>query len=151
MKKESLQALRTLEVAAFTIIGLNFLTVVLHSIAHEILGVKATPAQLAFIIPVIIIAPVAAGFMLPKFKKVGAVLLMLSMLGSFFFGLYYHFIANTIDHIGHVAHMEPAFWAATFIVTGYLLLLAEVLGVIVGFLLLNQSQSFKNYEARTNF
>jgi hypothetical protein len=147
MKKESLQ---TLELMAFATIGFNFLTVVLHSVAHEVLNVKASPAQLAFIIPVIIIAPVAVGFMLPKYKKAGALLLMLSMLGSFLFSLYYHFIANTIDHVGHVANMVPAFWAATFNVTAYLLLLVEIAGTIIGFLLVKQSPSFNNYAARTS-
>lgn len=148
MKKESLQAL---ELTAFAAIGFNFLTVVLHSVAHEILGVKVTPAQLAFIIPVIIIAPLTAGIILPKYKKVGAALLMLSMLGSFLFGLYYHFIANTIDHVGHVANMEPAYWAVMFNVTAYLLLLAEFPGSVIGLLLVKKSQSFENHAARTSF
>jgi hypothetical protein len=148
MKKDSF---KPLELTAFATIGFNFLVVVLHSVAHEVLGVKANAAQLAFIIPVIIIAPLVAGFVLPKFKKAGAILLMLSMFGSFSFGLYYHFIANTIDHVAYVAHLKPAFWAMTFEVTAYLLLLAEVPGAIAGLLILNQSPNFKNYAARTDF
>lgn len=148
MKKDSF---KPLELTAFVSVGFNFLVVVLHSVAHEVLGVKANAAQLAFIIPVIIIAPLVAGFVLPKFKKAGAILLMLSMLGSFFFGLYYHFIANTIDHVAYVAHLKPAFWAMTFGVTAYLLLLAGVPGAIAGLLILNQSPNFKNYAARTDF
>jgi hypothetical protein len=148
MKKESF---KPLELTAFVSVGFNFLVVVLHSAAHQVLGIKANAAQLTFIIPVIIIMPLVAGFMLPKFKKAGALLLALSMLGSFLFGLYYHFIAGTIDHVEHVAHLEPAFWARTFEVTAYLLLVAEGAGAIIGFLLLNQSPNFKNYAARTDF
>lgn len=124
----------------------------MHSIAHEILSVKATPAQLAFIIPVIIFAPVIAGFMLPKFGKAGALLLSLSMVGSFVFGLYYHFVADTSDHVAHVARLQPAFWSATFRITAYLLLVSEALGAAVGGLsLAGRSQSYKHYAARTDF
>ena len=39
---------RTLKAIALMLIGLHFAIVVLHSMAHQILPVKATPAQLAF-------------------------------------------------------------------------------------------------------
>ena len=143
---------RTLKLITLGLIVFHFLTVVLHSIAHEVLSVKATPAQLAFIIPVIIIAPVVAGFLLPKSNKAGTCLLLVSMLGSFAFGLYYHFIADTIDHVAHVARMQPAFWSMMFQITAYLLLVSEILGAAVaGLSLISQPQSFKNYVARTDF
>ena len=122
---------RALKRMALWLVGLHFVIVVMHSIAHEVLKVKATPAQLAFIIPVIIVAPVVAGFMLLKFKRAGAVLLLASMLGSFLFGLYYHFIADTIDHVAHVARLQPALWSAVFQLTAYLLLVSEGLGTVV--------------------
>lgn len=143
---------RTLKLAALWIVGFHSLTVVLHSIAHEVLSVKATPAQLAFIIPVIIIAPVVAGFMLPKVMKPGAVVLLVSMLGSFAFGLYYHFVADTIDHVTHVARMRPEFWSLMFRVTAYLLLVSEFTGAaIAGLSLVGRSHSFKHHAARTDF
>jgi hypothetical protein len=134
-----------LKSTALGLVGFHFLIVVLHSIAHEVLPVKATPAQLAFIIPVIVCAPVIAGFMLPKFRKAGTVLLLVSMFGSFVFGLYYHFIADTIDHVAHVARLQPAFWSAMFQITAYLLLISEALGAAVaGLSLVCRSQSFKH-------
>lgn len=137
---------------ALWIIAFHFLMVVLHSIAHEVLSVKATAAQLAFIIPVIIFAPVISGFLLPKREKAGAWLMTISMMGSFFFGLYYHFIAKTIDHVGHVASLQPAFWVTMFIVTAILLAVSEFFGAIAGFLILQKQPQFsKNYAARTNF
>ena len=141
-----------LRLTALVLVGFHFLTVVLHSIAHEVLSVKASTAQLAFIIPVIIFAPVVAGFMLPKFGKAGAALLLVSMLGSFAFGLYYHFVADTIDHVGHVARLRPEFWSATFQVTAYLLAVSEAAGAAVaGALLAGRPQPFKHYAARTDF
>lgn len=143
---------RALRLTAVVVITFHFLMVVLHSVAHEILSVKATPAQLAFIIPVIIFAPVIAGFTLPKFNKFGTVLLVASMLGSFVFGVYYHFIANTIDHVSHVAHLRPAFWSQMFQATTYLLAVSEIFGAAIGGLsLLGQMPSLKNYAARTDF
>ena len=110
----------------------HFVIVVLHSIAHQILPVPATPAQLAFIVPVIIVAPIVAGFMLLKFERAGMVLLAASMLGSFVFGIYYHFIANTIDHVAHVAQMQPVLWSQMFQATSYLLAISEALGAAIG-------------------
>ena len=123
---------RTWKRIALVIVALHFLVVVLHSVAHEVLAVKASPAQLAFIFPVIIIAPVVAGLMLLKFEKAGMVLLSVSMIGSFVFGVYYHFMADTIDHVAHVARLEPHFWSQMFLTTSYLLAISEMLGAAVG-------------------
>ena len=127
---------RTLRVTALALIAIHFAVVVMHSAAHQILPVEATLAQLAFIVPVIIVAPVVAGFILSKFSKAGTVLLTLSMFGSFVFGVYYHFIADTIDHVAHVAHMQPAFWSQMFRLTSYLLAITQFLGSAVGVMLL---------------
>jgi hypothetical protein len=58
------------------------------------------------------------------------------MLGSFVFGLYYHFVADTIDHVAHVARLQPAFWSAMFQVTAHLLAVSEVVGAALAGLLL---------------
>lgn len=143
---------RTLKLTALGLVGFHLLTVVLHSVAHEVLNVKASAAQLAFIIPAIFVAPVVSGFMIPRFGKAGAALLLASMLGSFAFGLYYHFVADTIDHVAHVARLRPEFWSATFQVTAYLLALSEAAGALVaGMSLAGRPQTFKDYAARTDF
>ena len=126
----------TLKRIALAVVAIHFLVVVLHSIAHQLLSVNASPAQLAFIVPVIIVAPVVAGVMLPKFERFAIVLLTASMIGSFVFGVYYHLIADTIDHVAHVAQLEPRFWSQMFVATSYLLAISELLGAIVGVLLL---------------
>jgi hypothetical protein len=123
---------RTLKLTALAVVAFHFVIVVLHSIAHQILPVQATPAQLAFIVPVIIVAPIVAAFMLLKFETAGMLLLAASMLGSFVFGLYYHFIADTIDHVAHVAQMQPVFWSQMFQATSYLLAISEAAGAAIG-------------------
>jgi hypothetical protein len=126
------QSTRILKQTALGIIVLHLAAVVLHAVAHDVLPVKATTAQLAFIIPVIIVAPLIAGVMLAKFTNAGMMLLTLSMLGSFVFGLYYHFIADTIDHVAHVAQMQPVLWSQMFQGTAYTLAVSEILGVVLG-------------------
>ena len=133
---------------ALTVVAIHFVVVVLHSMAHNVLPVKATPAQLAFILPVIIVAPLVAGVILIKFEKAGMILLAATMLGSLIFGIYYHFIADTIDHVAHVAHREPLFWSQMFVVTSYVLAITEAAGAAVGLIsLLRQKQSIKSYAA----
>ena len=127
---------RTLKLVAIGLVAIHFVVVVLHSFAHQLLSVNASPAQLAFIIPVIVVAPVLSGVMLPRFEKFGTVLLTASMIGSFVFGVYYHFIAETIDHVAHVAQLEPHFWSQMFLATSFLLAISELLGAVVGLLLL---------------
>jgi hypothetical protein len=140
---------RPLTLTALALIAVHFAILVMHSAAHQTLPVKATQAQLAFIIPVIIVAPLIAGFILPKFKRVGTILLLTSMLGSLVFGVYYHFVADTIDHVGHVAQMQPAFWSQIFQISAYLLALSELVGTALGVrLLVSQRQSIKNYAAQ---
>lgn len=133
--------IRTIKLMALATVAFHFVVVVLHSIAHEMLPVKATPAQLAFIIPVIIVAPVLAAILLLKVERTGLILLTASMLGSFVFGVYYHFIADTIDHVAHVAYLQPVFWSQMFQMTAYMLALSEVFGTALGLILLFSSRA----------
>jgi hypothetical protein len=132
---------RTLKLTALGVVAIHLVVVLLHSIAHQVLPVKATPAQLTFIIRVIIVAPVLAGIVLPKFEKAGTILLTASMLGSFVFGVYYHFIAETIDHVAHVARLQPFFWSQIFEVTAYLLAISELFGTALGLISLVRYQT----------
>jgi cytochrome bd-type quinol oxidase subunit 2 len=117
---------------------------VAHSAAHEILGVEATPAQLVFIVAVIIVAPLVAGLLLWKRKeKAGALLLSCAMIGSLVFGVYYHFVADTTDHVSHVARMSPAGWSVVFQATAFLLALIEAFGAWAGWSVLKRS-SYQN-------
>jgi hypothetical protein len=127
-----------MKLTALIVVAIHFVVVVLHSIAHEILPVKATPAQLAFIVPVIVVAPLVAAVMLGKFEKAGMVLLTAAMLGSLVFGVYYHFIADTIDHVAHVAHRQPLFWSQIFQITSYLLAISEAAAIAVGLISLSR-------------
>ena len=129
---------RTLKLSAVALVTIHFGVNVLHSTAHNKLPVDTTPAQLAFILPVIVVAPVVAAIMLAKFEKAGMVLLTASMLGSLVFGIYYHFIADTTDHVAHVAHREPLFWSQMFVITSCLLVITEAAAAAVGLIWLKR-------------
>jgi hypothetical protein len=61
-------------------------------------------------------------------KRLGFILLSLSMFGSLLFGLYHHFLAISPDHI----HSQPPSpWGITFVLTAYLLLITEAIGAYV--------------------
>jgi len=137
-----------LKLSAVALVVIHFVVVVLHSRAHDKLPVEATPAQLVFNIPVIVVAPVVAVIVLAKFEKAGMVLLVAAMLGSLVFGVYYHFIADTIDHVAHVAHREPLFWSQMFVVTSYLLGITEAAATAVALIWLKrQTQPLKDFPA----
>ena len=62
-------------------------------------------------------------------KRLGLILLWLSMSASLLFGLYHHFAVISPDHV----HSQPvSLWGNAFIFTAYGLLVAEAIGTYVG-------------------
>lgn len=82
-----------------------------------------------YVLVVITLAPlVAGGLLFTRWARIGALLLALSMLGSFAFGGWYHFLSATNDHVSQVH--GP--WRSTFIWTAIVLAVSELVGVIIG-------------------
>jgi hypothetical protein len=103
---------------------------VAHGWAHLVLPVPTSPAQNAFIIPVIGIAPLgAAALVLRGRARAGAWLLAVSMLGSLAFGVIYHYVVDSPDH---VAHVRDGAAGAVFRASSLGLALTELAGVLVG-------------------
>lgn len=97
------------------------------------LSVELSRPQFLFVVLVIVIAPLLAGVLLwMNARAAGAALLALSMAGAFFFGLYYHFVLISSDHIFHVPGISGSIWVRAFQVTAVLLVLIEGVGVIAG-------------------
>lgn len=118
--------------ALWAIVG-HAVLLAIHSRAHMVLGIDPTPPQLAFIVTVIILAPVAAGVLLLTGRsRAGGMTLAASMAGSFFFGLYYHFVAISQDHVAHLPAHAGSVWPAVFTVSAVLLAAAAIPGVIAG-------------------
>ena len=125
------------------IVVAHLLVNIVHGLAHRELHVGLAPLASFFVIVVVLISPlIAMALTWTAAKRLGFILLSLSMFGSLLFGLYYHFLALSPDHI----HSQPSRgWGTTFVLTAYLLLITEAIGTYVGvhFLWIARSTSSK--------
>jgi hypothetical protein len=102
----------------------------LHGRAHTELQIGLSSFQLLFVVGVIMIGPLLALALLwTRRQRLGLVLLTASMTGACLFGLYYHFVVPSPDH---VAHVPEGYWGELFRVTAVLLALSEALGSVLG-------------------
>jgi hypothetical protein len=129
------------------IVVVHVLVNIAHGLAHRELRVGLPPSGSVFVIVVVLIFPLIAMTLLwTAEKRLGLILLSLSMFGSLLFGLYHHFLAVSPDHI----HSQPpSAWGITFVLTAYLLLITEAIGTYVGahFLLIAKESSNKAVKA----
>ena len=101
----------------------------IHGLAHQGAMVTLTTFGSVYVLVVIMLAPlVGGGLLFTRWARIGALLLALSMLGSFAFGGWYHFLSATNDHVSQVH--GP--WRSTFLWTAIVLALSELVGVIIG-------------------
>ncbi len=109
---------------------------IIHGAAHRELRVELCPAAMLFVIGVILLCPLFAMVLLwASQRRLGLVLLTLSMATSLVFGLYNHFVILSPDHVGEQA---PGPWGTAFVLTAYLLFLTEAIGTYVGLYFLYQ-------------
>jgi hypothetical protein len=115
---------------ATAIVVAHLLVNIGHGLAHRQLRVGLAPPASIFVIVVVLISPLIAMALLWTAKKrLGLILLSLSMFGSLLFGFYHHFLAVSPDHI----HAQPSGrWGTMFVLTAYLLLITEAIGTYVG-------------------
>ena len=115
---------------------LHLLVVLLHGRAHTELGVGLSNWQQAYVMLVILLAPLVAMVMSwTRLARAGVWLLFLSLLGALIFGGVYHYIVISNDH---VAHLPPGDARGLFQVTAVLLLVTETAGVIVAAIILRR-------------
>ena len=115
---------------ATAIVVAHLLVNIVHGLAHRELRVGLAPLASIFVIVVVLIFPlIATALVWTAAKRLGLVLLSLSMFGSLLFGLYHHFLAVSPDHV----HSQPLdAWGTTFVLTAYLLFITEAIGTYVG-------------------
>lgn len=100
-----------------------------HAMAHGILEVNGTWLDNMFIVSVIIVSPLAAGALLwTKHRRIGTIILGLSMLGAFMYGAYKHFLAPGIDNVSEVLAYG---WGDIFRLTAIFLAVTEGIGCAV--------------------
>ena len=110
-----------------------------HGRAHERLAVGLSNWQNIYVMTVILIAPlVAMALIWTRYARLGFVLMVISMAGSLIFGVAYHYIVISPDH---VSHLPPGDAQGLFQTTALLLVLTELLGIVVGLLGLRESRN----------
>lgn len=118
---------------ALVIIIVHLALSVVHGMAHSRLEIALSHAQEVFVAGVILAAPLVAGFLLlVKLPRAGGLLLAVSMAGALLFGVYYHFIAISSDHVAHLPAAGPGEWKMIFQTTAALLAATEVMGAWAG-------------------
>jgi len=102
---------------------------IFHGLAHQGAMVGLTALGNLYVLVVITIAPLVAGvLLLTRWARQGALLLALSMLGSFVFGVWYHFLSATSDNVMEVH--GP--WRSSFLWTAIALAIIEFAGMLMG-------------------
>jgi hypothetical protein len=103
----------------------------LHGDAHARLGVGLARWQWVYVYGVITIAPLVAMVLYwTPLRPAGALLLGVSMAGSFAFGVYFHFIAVSPDHVSHLPEGDAQ---GIFVATAILLAVVEAAAAAFGF------------------
>jgi len=86
------------------IVVAHLLVNIAHGLAHRELRVGLSLSGSVFVIVVVLILPlIAMALVWTAQKRLGLILLSLSMFGSLLFGLYHHFLAAGPDHV----HSQP--------------------------------------------
>src|SRR5262249_26048239 len=114
-----------------TLLGiLHFALTLAHGWPHSVLHIDLSPLQLLFVVGVIQFGPCLGVILLwTRFHAAGLWLFTLSMAGAFLFGVYYHFVLPSPDH---VAYVPAGFWGDLFRATAVLLALVEGVGTAIG-------------------
>jgi len=132
-RRRSIVLLSTASVLAHLVIS------IVHGRAHERLSVGLSNWQNIYVLTVIVIAPVIAMVLIwTRLARHGLVLLVISMLGSLFFGVAYHYVVISPDHVSHIPSGDAQ---GLFRTTALLLVLTELFGVLVGLWGLRESRN----------
>jgi hypothetical protein len=116
--------------AATVVVILNLLVATAHGLSHAEAGVPLEPWQHAFVRVVVYASPILAAMLYwTTWRRFGVVLLIVAMLAGTVFGIYFHFVADTIDH---VAQRSSDGSGTLFVVTAVLLVPANALGAAFG-------------------
>lgn len=111
------------------IVLLHLLITIPHGLAHGELKIQMNTWQNVYILTVINLLPLIAAILIWRRKRLGFTLLIVSMIGSLLFGVFYHFIATGPDNVASVPQ-HP--WSHTFQLTAVLLAVSEASGIALG-------------------
>jgi hypothetical protein len=116
--------------AATAIVLLNLLINWLHGQSHDELQVLLAPWQLVYVSATIVVLPIVAVILYwTRYRQWGAWILSVSMLLALAFGVYFHFIADTLDHVSYRHDDAAGHW---FVLTAILLIPMALVGAGFG-------------------
>jgi hypothetical protein len=123
------------------IVAAHLLVNIAHGLAHRELLVGLDPPASIFVLVVVLVSPLLAIALVSTTKKrLGLILMSLSMFGSFLFGLYHHFIVASLDHV----RSQPLdLWGSVFVLTAYGLLITEAIGASRAFIFYGLAQGLR--------
>ena len=115
---------------ATAIVVAHLLVNIAHGLGHRELRIGLPVCGSVFVIVVVLVCPLLAMALVWTTKKrIGLILLSLSMFGSLLFGFYHHFLVASPDHV----RLQPASaWGIAFVLTAYGLLITEAIGAYIG-------------------
>jgi len=113
-----------------TIVLVHLAVAIVHGKAHSELLVGLTSAGMAFVVIVVLILPLMAMVLSWRAaRRLGLILLSLSMFAALVFGVYHHFLIVSPDH---VSKQPSGPWGITFVATAVGLAVTELAGAYVG-------------------
>jgi hypothetical protein len=118
-------------ISAVVIVWLDLAVNVIHALSHLGADIWLSFFGNAFVVVVIMVAPLVSLFLLhtTRLQWLGALLLFLSMLGACLFSVWNHFLVPGSDN---VAHVPPGVWQQPFQVTAVLLTILQAVGTGIG-------------------
>jgi hypothetical protein len=133
---------------ATLLVVLHLAVVMVHGQAHQQLHIDPSMWQRVFIVTVILIGPVLAMALLwTHFKRVGYVVLLVTMAGSLVFGLAYHFLVHGSDN---ALELQSGHWESLFGTTAVWLAVTEAAAVVWSALALKKDQASQSTEKRAD-
>jgi hypothetical protein len=114
------------------LVAIHLAVTLWHGNAHTELAIALPPEKNAFVLVVILFAPlVATSLVWTRHALAGLWIFFLFMLGALLFGAYHHYILVSPDNIGHLPH-GSADAHSTFITSAAALALLELVSALYG-------------------
>ena len=122
----------TIQIAMTVLVALHLAANAWHAVAHTGLSIALPPEKTAFVVIVILIAPLVSAWLIwTRYALAGAWMMGLSMLGGLLFGAYHHYVMVSPDNIGHLPHGSADAQSA-FIASAAALALLELASALCG-------------------
>src|SRR5262249_40503983 len=98
-----LERRRSIPLVSTVAVLVHLVVSIVHGRAHDQLVVGLSNWQNTYVMTVIVVAPlIAMALIWTRYAHAGLVLLVISMAGSLIFGVAYHYIVISPDHVSHL-------------------------------------------------